>query len=165
MAKKFYYNAPVVEGFENEHFATTSVKLTKKDVALPITVNGEDFDDQKFTPCCKREVVTEHDSLESLDSALKERWNGGLQDILDIAYAAIFTRPDYQQEAKEAIEANDYEAAAKAAQNAIDEYKLNVKKERKTVTKAQAQKVNSLEAKAAELGITLDELIARASAL
>ena len=164
---KFYYHAPVVDGFDNEKFATSSIRLTKRDVRTPFTdpVSGEQLDDMKFTVCCERVQVKDYSDVNELSDAFKDRWNLDLQGVVDGFYAKTFTHPDYQGAAAEAMAAGDYEAAAKAAQQAIDEYKYNVKKERATVTKAEAAEVKGLKAKAAELGLSIEELIERASQL
>lgn len=164
---KFYYHAPVVDGFDNERFATSSIRLTKRDVRTPFTdpVSGDALDDMKFTVACERVLVSEFDSIDALSDSFQDRWNLDLQGVVDGFYAKTFTHPDYQGAAAEAMAAGDYEAAAKAAQQAIDEYKFNVKKERATVTKAEAAEVKGLKAKAAELGLSIEELIERASQL
>jgi hypothetical protein len=164
-SKVYQYVAPVVADFDNERYATANISLNADSVE-GVDLAGEHFDGMKFTVCCPREQVANHGSIESLSDALKDRWNLDLQGVLDVFYSAAFTRPNYKANAKEAIEAQDWEKAHQVAQASIDDDQFNVRKApAEKVTKAEVQELKGLKALAEAKGMTLEQLIAAAKEL
>ena len=161
--KNYYYVPSIVSGFNNEDFATSNISLGADNVDGTDPA-GNPYDGMKFVVACEK-VKVDGQTTEEISNQLKEQWNLDLTGALDVFYSAVFTRPNYKAAAKDAIEAGNWEAAHQAAQTAIDEYKFNVRKARKTIDKATAQRLSAIEAKAASLGISTDELLERIAAM
>lgn len=161
-AKKYFYHTSPAANFQGT-WPTSNISLGAEDE--PYTdVAGETYDGQKFVLAIEKVMLSEM-SKEEIANYFQERWNLSLDEMFDQWCTFAFTKPSYKTlpDVKKLIDAGDLEGAHVAAQKAIDEYRFNVRKERVTVSKAEAQEVKGLKALAAKLNISFEELCERAA--
>lgn len=169
MAKVYQYAQPPIENFIAADYVTSDIALGLQNEA-GVDEAGVKFDGTKHTVAIKRfmaDAVLATEEGKELDALIKERFSDecGLQNLLDTSLVNICTRVPYKERAKEAIDAGDWEAAHKAAQTALDDYRVGRRKVIGESMKAKVKKASALEAKAQSLGITMDELLERAAQL
>jgi hypothetical protein len=162
MVKVYRHEPALVEDFTNERYATSGISLGAEG-AEGVDLAGESYDGKKFTIVIKKITVPE--TTEQLSELLRERWNLDVVGMLDVFYTAAFTRPNYKQAAKAAIEKEDWDEAHRLAQQEIDEFRFNTKRARTAVTKAEVQELKGLKALAAKLGLSMEQLIENAANL
>jgi len=166
MAKDYQYAAPPIKDFVAEDYIVSNLSLGAD--TIPGTDEaGKPFDGTKYSVACKRFMVGEDSTVETIETEIKARFSTecSLQYALDSFLTGIMTRPNYKAHAKDEIEAEDFDKAHEMAQDLLDNYEVGRRKSVGPTMKAKVAQVGAAEKKAAELGISYDELLARAMAM
>lgn len=142
----------------NEGFIITNIDLgyAKEEH----TVGDDSFDGKKHEVYWFRPKVEDHDSIESLSEECQGQYgsDGTLQAIIDAGIAQFTTRPNYKAAAEDKP---DELAKHEAAQGLATDYQVGRRTQAGPGVKKKAQAFDALEKEAAELGMSMDDILAK----
>ena len=143
------YVAPIVNEFDNENFLVTNIDLGKENTRFSIAI--------------KRVKVDKCDSIEELNRYLIEAWGEetDLQSMIDNGLKQLSTRPNFKGAAETAIEAGDWAEAHRLAQGAMTDYRPGRRVTGGIGQKATIAKAKALESEVKDLGMNMDEMLAK----
>ena len=152
-------NHPPINGqfgeFNNETCLTSTVSF-----GIP---------NEKATVWCPQVKYSEFDSFEAIDARLIEIWGpeGGLQATLDDGQKVRFTRPTFPKIAviAEAVAAGDTDEALRLCQEAVDNYNPGRRAASGVTQKEVVRKAKALETQVKDLGMDMDEALAKVKLL